>query len=358
MKVCFFGAYDPEYPRNRILRDGLRRAGVEVVEACANGRRGLRRHAALIAGFARVARDADVLFVPEFRHKDVPLAAFLKGRRRLVFDPLISRHDTLIHDWGLHAPGSAQARWNLMIDRRALRLSNLVLCDTWAHGALFEKLGARRDRLRRVLVGAEDAFFGVPPAPTTGPVRVVYVGGFLPLHGVPAVLEAVSILERGSHRLPDFRVQLVGKGIEFERSRALAEQLGLERADFAGVVGYADSPRVLSDAQVVLGAFGASDKAGRVIPHKVYQGLAAGRAVLTGDGPGVREIFEPDVHLMTVTRDQPQAIAEALATLLRDPARRDRLGTRGRERALEVATTEQVGESLHQALMGGGEAMP
>ena len=23
MTVCFFGAYDPEYPRNRILRDGL-----------------------------------------------------------------------------------------------------------------------------------------------------------------------------------------------------------------------------------------------------------------------------------------------------------------------------------------------
>jgi glycosyltransferase involved in cell wall biosynthesis len=182
---------------------------------------------------------------------------------------------------------------------------------------------------------------------------VVYVGGFLPLHGVPAVLEAVSILEHGSHRLPDFRVQLVGKGIEFERSRALAEQLGLERVDFAGVVDYADSPRVLGDAQVVLGAFGASDKAGRVIPHKVYQGLAAGRAVLTGDGPGVREVFEPDV-----TRDQPQAIAEALAMLLRDPARRDRLGTRGRERALEVATTEHVGESLHQALIGGGEVMP
>jgi glycosyltransferase involved in cell wall biosynthesis len=358
MKVCFFGAYDPEYPRNRILRDGLRRAGVEVAEVCAQGRRGLGRHAALIAGFARAGRDSDVLFVPEFRHKDVPLAAFLKGRRRLVFDPLISRHDTLVHDWGLHAPTSAQARWNLMIDRRALRLSDLVLCDTWAHGALFERLGARRDRLRRVLVGAEDAFFGVPPPPTTTPIRVVYVGGFLPLHGVPAVLEAVAILERAAHRLPDFRVQLVGKGIEFEESRAIAVRLGLERVDFAGVVDYADSPRVLGDAQVVLGAFGASDKAGRVIPHKVYQGLAAGRAVLTGDGPGVREVFEPGVHLMTVVRDQPQAIAEGLATLLRDPSRRERLGALGRERALEVATTEHVGESLREALMGGGGEMP
>lgn len=358
MKVCFFGAYDPEYPRNRILRDGLRRAGVEVSEDCAQGRRGLRRHAALIAGFVRAARDADVLFVPEFRHKDVPLAALLRGKRRLVFDPLISRHDTLVHDWALHAPNSAQARWNLMIDRRALRLSNLVLCDTWAHGALFERLGAPRERLRRVLVGAEDAFFGVPPPPETSPVRVVYVGGFLPLHGVPAVLEAVAILERDASRLPDFRVQLVGKGIEFERSRALAERLGLERVDFAGVVDYSDSPRVLSDAQVVLGAFGASDKAGRVIPHKVYQGLAAGRAVLTGDGPGVREVFEPGVHLMTVVRDQPQGIAAGLATLLRDPARRDRLALRGRERALEVATTQHVGESLREALSGGGERMP
>ena len=30
--LCFFGAWDPAYPRNRILREGARRAGFGVLE--------------------------------------------------------------------------------------------------------------------------------------------------------------------------------------------------------------------------------------------------------------------------------------------------------------------------------------
>ena len=145
--VCFFGAYDPAYPRNRILREGLRQAGVEVLEARVRERRVLFRYPALALAFARRARRAGCVLVPEFRHKDMPLARWLAGGRRLVFDPLVSRHDTLVGDWGLHAPDSFQARWNLAIDRAALGRADLVLCDTWAHGALFETLGVPRARL-------------------------------------------------------------------------------------------------------------------------------------------------------------------------------------------------------------------
>ena len=134
-RVCFFGAYDPAYPRNRILRAGLALEGVSVVEARVAEHRAFRRYPALVAAFLREARDAEVLLVPEFRHKDVPLARLLRGRRRLVFDPLVSRHDTLVEDWRLHAPGSLQARWNRWIDRWSLSLADLVLCDTWTHGA-------------------------------------------------------------------------------------------------------------------------------------------------------------------------------------------------------------------------------
>src|SRR6185503_157729 len=109
------------------------------------------------------------VLVPEFRHKDMPLARALSGRRRLVFDPLVSRHDTLVHDWGLHRPDSAQARWNAWLDRWTLGLADVVLCDTWAHGALFESLGVSRERLRRVPVGAEPEFFAVPDPPAEGP---------------------------------------------------------------------------------------------------------------------------------------------------------------------------------------------
>jgi len=348
--VCFFGAYDPAYPRNRILREGLRLVGEEVLEARVAQRRAIFRYPALVAAFRGRARGADVLLVPEFRHKDMPLARLLKGRRRLVFDPLVSRHDTLVADWRLHAPASAQARWNLALDRWSLGLADLVLCDTWEHGALFERLGVPRARLRRVLVGAEDAFFAVGPPPAEAPVRVLYLGGFLPLHGIATVIEAVAALEHRGGGPPDFRVALAGRGIEWERARAQAARLGLARIEFPGAVDYADAPRIVEGAHIVLGAFGAGEKAGRVIPHKVYQGLAAGRAVVTGEGAGLREVYQPGVHLLAVQRGDAAALASALALLIADPALRAALGGRGRQRTLEVGSTARVGESLSRAL--------
>jgi (heptosyl)LPS beta-1,4-glucosyltransferase len=181
-EVCFFGAYDPEYPRNRILRAGLARAGMSVREARVPERRAWLRFPALAAAFGRDGIDSDVMLVPEFRHKDVPLARLLAGRRRLVFDPLVSRFDTLVDDWKKHAPGSLQASWNRLLDRVSMSLPDLVLCDTWAHGALFETLGVPRAKLRRVIVGAEDrsSQWG---RPRVSPLRIVYVGGSC-RHGV------------------------------------------------------------------------------------------------------------------------------------------------------------------------------
>jgi glycosyltransferase involved in cell wall biosynthesis len=353
MRVCFFGAYDPAYPRNRILRAGLALHGAEVLEARVVERRAWRRWPALAAAFGRSGARSDVVLVPEFRHKDVPLARALCGRRRLVFDPLVSRYDTLVGDWQLHADDSGQAAWNRGIDRWSFRLADLVLCDTWAHGALFESLGARRGSLRRVVVGAEDAFFAVPAPPPAPPVRIVYVGGFLPLHGVGVMLDALAWLERERRELPGFEATFAGRGIEFEDARRRAGELGLGRAGFPGPIAYGDLPGWLASAHIVLGAFDEGEKAGRVIPHKVYQGLAAGRAVVTGDGDGLRELFTPGRDLLAVPRGDAGALAEALERVIRDEALRAALGAAGRSRALEVGTPERVGASLLAALEAG-----
>jgi len=349
-RVCFFGAYDPAYPRNRILREGLRRAGVGVLEARVPETRAFRRWPALAGAWRAVGRQADVVLVPEFRHKDVPLARALRGRRPLVFDPLVSRWDTLVGDWKLHGERSAQARWNRLLDRWSLAAADLVLCDTWAHGELFVALGAKRERVRRVLVGAEDAFFAVPPPPAVETLRIAYIGGFLPLHGTRVVLEAAALLEARGGALPPWSLRMVGEGIEYGRDRAFATERRLARVEFAGRRPYDEAPLELAEAHLVLGAFGAGEKAGRVIPHKLWQGLAAGRAVVTGDGPGVREVLEDGRHLVLVPRGDAGALAESLAALLGLEARRAALGEAARARALEIATPAAIGRSLADAI--------
>jgi glycosyltransferase involved in cell wall biosynthesis len=362
-RVCFAGAYDPGYPRNRILREGVRRAGWGVLEARVAEKRAWRRYPALAWSLARNSPGADVLLVPEFRHKDMPLVSALRGRRPVVFDPLVSRWDTLVGDWRIHAHSSGQARWNRMLDRWSLSSAQMVLCDTWAHGELLAELGAPREQLRRVLVGAEDEFFRLttePPAPsaTSGGIRILYIGGFLPLHGVRTILEAARILESRAAQLPPFTFQLVGRGIEYDESRVYASWHKLERVEFTGKLDYSGAPQVFASAHIALGAFGAGAKTGRVIPHKLYQGLAAGRAVVTGDGPGVREVFTDGEQLLLVPRGNAEALAAALTRLIGDADLRARLGAAARARALEVATPDAVGRTLAAALAelvpGGG----
>ncbi len=354
--VCFFGAWDPAYPRNRILRAGLRHAGHTVVEARVPEKRAFRRWPALVHAFGRVDAATDVLLVPEFRHKDVPLARLLRRGRPVVFDPLVSRHDTLVGDWGLHREGSPQSWWNRRLDAWSFGAADLVLCDTWAHGALFESIGVPRAKLARVFVGAEDAFFDVGEPPAAGPVRVVYVGGFLPLHGVSVMLEAFARLEARATELPPWVIEMVGAGIEFDAARAEITRRGVTRVTFAGKRPYAEAPAALGRAHVVLGVFGTGGKTARVIPHKVWQGAAAGRALVTGDTPALREAFEPGVHVEAVPVGDAAALAAALAGLIASPERRRALGAAARTRARELGRAERVGESLTTAMRERGIA--
>ncbi len=71
MDVVFFGGYDPEYPRNAVLRRGLEINGVRVSECRVWPlRRFWRRYPALVRRWLglpkRPASPLRFLFVPEF----------------------------------------------------------------------------------------------------------------------------------------------------------------------------------------------------------------------------------------------------------------------------------------------------
>ena len=76
--VCFFGGFAPGYPRSEVIRKGLARHGVSVVMCRTSPkRRNIIRYAMLAWRYMRMKRDFQLIYVPEFRHKDVPLAWLL-----------------------------------------------------------------------------------------------------------------------------------------------------------------------------------------------------------------------------------------------------------------------------------------
>lgn len=239
--IAYFGTYDPAYPRNRVLIDGLRAAGAEVIEYCAPLPRALdaatmatgvgagklacelsRAHLKLLRMHRR-GLSFDVLVVGYPGHLAVPFARAIAAVHRapLVFDPLVSLYDTFAADRELVA-SRGPAAWAVRVaDRVAFRLPDLVLADTVAQAEYYRaEFGLPATKAVVVPVGA------VPVADATGaardlgpgePLVVLQYGKWSPLHGAEAVLAAADEL-----RDEPFRFVLPGEG---QLSAALRDEI-------------------------------------------------------------------------------------------------------------------------------------
>jgi glycosyltransferase involved in cell wall biosynthesis len=344
INVLMAGTFDRDFPRNRVLKSLLEREGIEVrvlqYELWGSDRlihvdrsklrllvRLATAYARLLWGLARVERPDLVLFgYPGYF--DVPmLAAVAKARRiPIVFDPFVSLFDTLVKDRGLRAPTSAAGRFSRVVDRVSCRLANLVLVDTPSHGDYFvQATGISADRVRVLWLGAQEDVFRPQPGIEPTPGLVVFHGTFIPLQGLPTIIRAAKLLE--DKRI---RFRIVGDGQERPAIEQLVRDLAVSNVELVGRVPREQVPREIASASLCFGIFGTSEKAGRVVPNKLFECLAVGRPVVTADTPAIRTAFSGEVEV--VPPGDPEALAAKIESLLADPERLDELSSAGRAR--------------------------
>jgi glycosyltransferase involved in cell wall biosynthesis len=243
-----------------------------------------------------------------------------------------------------------------MSDRSSLRAADLVLCDTWEHGDfLSHEYGVPRRKLARVPVGADHTAFAhgalrakAPPLPREG-VDVVFIGSFLPLHGVHVIVEAATLLER-KHG-PEFaRFTLIGGGMTAPFADREVAARGLRSVRRVWRMPYAEAIGALGRADIALGIFGTTPKAGRVVPHKAYQALAVGVPLVSRRSRAMAEFFREEEEFLGVPEGDPAALATAVERLAADPALRLRLSAAGRQAALDRASPERIAPAHLEAL--------
>ncbi len=259
-------------------------------------------------------------------HFLVPFGRVLAAFRgaRLVFDPLVSLWDTFAGDRALVHSGGAKAAVVRAVDEVAFRLPELVLADTWAHAAYYqEAFGLARAHVVVVPVGAlpEPRADGAARRLARGePITVLQYGKWSPMHGADVVLAAADLL-----RAEPFRFLLIGEGQLSADLRGEIAARRLTNVEWLGALSAGELRDQTLAADVCLGVFGRSDKAGRVVPNKVFDGLACGRPVVTADSDGAREwLRDGETALLTAAGDGA-GLAAALRRLL-DERERGRLG--------------------------------
>jgi SAM-dependent methyltransferase/glycosyltransferase involved in cell wall biosynthesis len=365
MRVILFGTYDTAmHPRIATLGAGLRDSGIEVAECNAPlgldtaGRVAMLaqpwRAPALLIRLARrwatLARSArgmplpDAVLVGYLGHFDVHLARLLFRRVPIVLDHLVGASDTG-RDRRLDG-GPRQALLRL-IDAAALRAADVVLVDTEEHRAALP--GRHRRRAVVVPVGAPAAWFAAgaaaagdgPSGMDPGPLRVVFYGLYTPLQGAPVIGAALSLLAG-----TPIEVTMIGNGQDAAGARAAAAaNSGVRWLDW---VPAADLPALVASHHVCLGIFGTGGKARRVVPNKVFQGAAAGCAIVTSDtAPQRRTLGEAAV---LVPPGDPGELAGALRQLAGDPATLGRLRGAARELAARRFAPAQVVAPLLRTL--------
>ena len=111
-------------------------------------------------------------------------------------------------------------------------------------------------------------------------------------------------------------------------------------------------PQELQRAGCALGVFGTSEKAGRVIPNKVFQALACGVPVITADTPAARELLVEDESAQLVPPGDAPALAAAIRRFAEDPAHARRIAEGGLRAYRAQASERALGERWRALIEG------
>jgi len=344
-KVLWWGRFDPDYSRNRIMRQILVAAGWQIVD--------FTPRASLIGDFEARAKKippVDLVWVPCFRQRDLAAAARWARNKGLplVFDPLISAYDKQVFERAKYLVNSRMANRLLRWEAKLLQSADLVLADTWEHARFFSgTLGVAKNRVAVVPVGAEENLF--IPADDLRPAdrlpTVLFYGSFLNLQG-PEVIVAAARKYVG----PPLVWQLVGEGPLLAVCRKLAA--GLTNVVFVPWVPYLELVEVIQQADILLGIFGTSEKAGRVIPNKVYQALACGKPLVTRTAPAYPATFagNDSLGIGWVAAGDPQQLADKIAQLVTERASLVAMGCQARQTYETYFSQASIAAGLISAL--------
>ncbi|KJC55796.1 glycosyl transferase [Bradyrhizobium sp. LTSPM299] len=268
-------------------------------------------------------------------HAPFPLAdlvfAFGFGRRR----PLV------VH-WHADIVSHAALRWFVepMMRRTLRRAAAIIVSDP----VLVENTPLLRefaDKCHAVPFGVDVAKYDRPvlrPAEINSRGRLVLACGRL----VP--YKGFDVLIRAAHSR-NFEVWIVGEGRERDQLEQLIRDYGLQdRVRLLGSVPESERVKLMRIADVfVMPSVTNAETFGLV----QLEAMAAGRPVInTALDTGVPYVARNGIEAITVPAGDPNALADAIETLIDDPERRQRMGQAARHRAMTKYSTTAFKEGV------------
>ena len=308
-RVLFWGRFDHGYSKTRVNAAAFRALGWEVdyfdVKWCCR----LGDVEAFFRGLDRRPRP-DLVLVPVCRQRDIAAACRWAHRRgiKVLFDPMISAWDKKVFEQKKWKPEERRAKRLLAWEKKIMAMPDFITWDTSCHvDFAAEYLDVPREKMTPLFTGTDEEVF----KPVEGECKVesekckvesdaqlstlnsqlstfkvLYHGAYLPLHGTEVIVEAARMTQ-------DLPIQWDFLGWGAYKASTEAKAAGLKNVRFLEKVPYVKVPEVICAHDIVLGVFGTTAKAARVIGNKVYECMACARPTInefcTGYPPSAKE---------------------------------------------------------------------
>ncbi len=262
-------------------------------------------------------------------------------RKKVVTDLYVSLYDTLCFDKKLLKPNSIKGRLVKWLDKICINGSDIILMDTNEHAKYIETtFKTPPGKVKSVFVGSRlvNSSYNFKKQDT---FHIVFTGSYIPLQGTTIIIEAAKLIKD-----LNIKITMVGQGQEYPKAHELAAKYELKNVEFIGWVSFIELDKWISTTDLILGIFGDTNKAKRVIPNKIFEPASIGKPILTGDSPAIREIFTPDKDILVTRMNDPEALAEKIRWAFNNKNKLVKIGHNGNESFQKYASDEKISNRL------------
>ena len=187
--------------------------------------------------------------------------------------------------------------------------------------------------------------FSPRPVPDEPGLPILGIGSLVPVKRWDRLVKATALLKQ---RGVDCTVEIIGEGRLRPQLEALANRLGVqERVHFAGY--HSEIPAQLQRALFLVHS---SDTEG--CPNVVMEAMACGRAVVATRVGESKYLVEHERSGFLVAREDVEALADSMETLIKQPALRRQMGIQGRVKAEKEFSLRRLVEQTHAVYRAAG----
>jgi glycosyltransferase involved in cell wall biosynthesis len=153
---------------------------------------------------------------------------------------------------------------------------------------------------------------------------------------------------------------MIGEGKGKPAAMEIIEKAKLKNVTVKGWMSPQELATHVRQADLVMGFLGNGELVERAIPNKVYQGMASGKCVVTGESVAIRESLEHGQNIYVIAGENAKSLAETILLLKNNEKLRENIANQAyttfTNRFNRHALAEQivrVAESLYSESLKG-----